>query len=534
MPRDGSNIYHRPPGTDAVPDTTIESTKYNSNVADVEQDLNAPRPIVAGGTGAANAADALTNLSAEMEGQIVTNYDSNVFVSGSFYSASGATNPPVAGHAFVGYCYSSDPLPTPPTAPLNQNMVIEARDQNDTVVPGLRYIREKKAGVWSLWKVDVGSTAVRYDAPQGLTTAQQVQARQNVYAAPFDALAYSGMQINGSMDVSQQNGTTPVPSGYVLDGWQVYKQGTVVMYNVQQPSSLPGIINNILAIPATAQAALAATDVVMLYQNMEGYRTSRLGWGTASAQPITIGFWSRHTRTGTYSVKVGNQANDRVCLVPYTQNVSDVWEYKTVAIPGCTDGVWKTDNTVGMLLSFTIAAGSSQVAPSNGVWLSSAYAAVAGQVNSVSTLSDAFRITGVVVLPGIEAPSAARAPLIMRPYDQELVTCQRYWRKSYDQGVNPGSTAPGGSIEYCTGNTGANVYRTSVPFSPIMRASPTSTIYDLAGTAGKITTLDVAANATHGQTINMNVASSSMLNVGVAAITGAAGFRCHYTMDARL
>ena len=42
--------------------------------------------------------------------------------------------------------------------------------------------------------------------------------------------------------------------------------------------------------------------------------------------------------------------------------------------------------------------------------------------------SDIFRITGVVVLPGIEAPSAARSPLIMRPYDQELLTCQRYWQ----------------------------------------------------------------------------------------------------------
>src|SRR3954468_8915238 len=33
----------------------------------------------------------------------------------------------------------------------------------------------------------VGTQAVRYDAAQVLTDAQQVQARQNVYAAPFDA-----------------------------------------------------------------------------------------------------------------------------------------------------------------------------------------------------------------------------------------------------------------------------------------------------------------------------------------------------------
>jgi hypothetical protein len=158
-PRDGSNIYHRPPGTDGIPDTTIESTKYNAYVGDVEQDLNLPRPIVAGGTGANNATDALTNLSGEMEGQIVTNYDNQIFVSGSFYSAGSATNQPVAGHAFVGHCYSSDPLPVPPAAPLNLNLVIEARDQNDTTVPGRVYVREKKVGVWGAWTVQAGSVA---------------------------------------------------------------------------------------------------------------------------------------------------------------------------------------------------------------------------------------------------------------------------------------------------------------------------------------------------------------------------------------
>jgi hypothetical protein len=59
-----AGIYSRPTGIDAVPNNTIDSGKYNSNVADVEADLNLPRPIIAGGTGAVNATDALTNLGA--------------------------------------------------------------------------------------------------------------------------------------------------------------------------------------------------------------------------------------------------------------------------------------------------------------------------------------------------------------------------------------------------------------------------------------------------------------------------------------
>lgn len=51
MPRDGSNVYGAPGGTLASPNTTIESSKYNAFVADLVVDLNAARPVSAGGTG---------------------------------------------------------------------------------------------------------------------------------------------------------------------------------------------------------------------------------------------------------------------------------------------------------------------------------------------------------------------------------------------------------------------------------------------------------------------------------------------------
>ena len=149
MPRDGSGIYSRPPGTDGAPDTTIESAKYNAFVADIEQDANTARPIIAGGTGANNARDAMVTLKGEITQQLVDNYDMYPFISGSFYSTTGATASPVAGHGFVGICYATDA----------NNMVVEARDQTDTNVPGRLYVREKKAGVWSAWKLD-GRTIV--------------------------------------------------------------------------------------------------------------------------------------------------------------------------------------------------------------------------------------------------------------------------------------------------------------------------------------------------------------------------------------
>jgi len=63
MPRNTQNVYQAPPGTYGVSGQTISSVKYNAFVDDVVADLNAARPISAGGTGATNIAAARTNLS---------------------------------------------------------------------------------------------------------------------------------------------------------------------------------------------------------------------------------------------------------------------------------------------------------------------------------------------------------------------------------------------------------------------------------------------------------------------------------------
>lgn len=62
MPRNGSGVYSKPAGTTAVANTTIQSATFNGAVDDLAADANTYRPVVAGGTGASNAADARTNL----------------------------------------------------------------------------------------------------------------------------------------------------------------------------------------------------------------------------------------------------------------------------------------------------------------------------------------------------------------------------------------------------------------------------------------------------------------------------------------
>jgi len=246
-------------------------------------------------------------------------------------------------------------------------------------------------------------------------TATAATARKNIYAAPFDALAYSGMQINGSMEVSRENGvgTVTLPSGaipqaYILDGWFVSKTGTSVLAAYQIGPGSPSGVSNGLQVQATTPQPTIGSDYVRFGTKIEGYRFSRAAWGTANAVPVTVGFWIRTTLAGNYRACITNfDGASSAAWMTFSSAGSSAWSWATITFPAMTTGTWKTDNSTGMALFIEVASSSVP--------------------NTVGAINQYAAITGVVVLPGIEAPTAARSPLIMRPYDQELVTCQRYW-----------------------------------------------------------------------------------------------------------
>jgi hypothetical protein len=348
------------------------------------------------------------------------------------------------------------------------------------------------------------STRVRHDAPQGLTIGQQTQARQNIFAAPLDALAYSGMQVNGGMEIAQELGTAQASASgsYICDNWLMTFTGTVTMLAAQATGTFPGF-SNFIYMTNTNAPALGASDYALLINAIEGYRVRRVAWGTASAQPITIGFWSANTPAGIYTGVVRNADATRSYAFQYTQAVANTPQFNTVTIPGDTAGTWLANNGVGLQLIFALACGSGVIAPSLNTWLAGNYVAGPGQLNGIAAANNAIRITGVVVLPGIEAPSAVRSPFIMRPYDQELVTLQRLYQKV---------SAGGGGIT----NGSAGVYGWSFPLPTVMRAAPAASI-----TPGIAWTTATQAFTTGAVTVNNCTPSAWHVNTDASiAITG--------------
>ena len=261
--------------------------------------------------------------------------------------------------------------------------------------------------------VGVAEDLISLEVPNGFSAAQQAQARGNVYASPLDALAFNGMQYNGSVEASQINGTTAVAVStgaqvlYFADGWQVVKSGTSVL-SAQQVAvaDLPGFTFAARLSVTTAQAAIG-TDYVAFRHAIEGSRFARAAWGASGAVPISAGMWVCLPMAGTYQATILNAAQTVSAAASFTVTTANVWQYVTMTFAAQTTGVWATDNTVGADLRI--------------------YLDLAGQTgHAVANTSYVCRVTGLVVLPGVELPSAARSPFIMRPLSLELAQCQRY------------------------------------------------------------------------------------------------------------
>jgi hypothetical protein len=317
--------------------------------------------------------------------------------------------------------------------------------------------------------ITLDKSTAKLTANQGFSNP--VTTRGQLYAAPFDALAFNGMQLNGSMEVSQEYGTSSVTltatgslqTKYLVDGVMAAYRGTFVAAGQQVTDAPAGYRNSLKFTVSTAQSSLGANDELSVLVPIEGVRAARLALGLAGAAWISFGFWVKANRTGNYSGSLRNGAKNISYPFSFAVNAAATWEYKTVTVPGYTGGgSWSTDTSVGLSLNICIAGGASRVAAA-GSWTPSAdYSGVTSTTNAVAATTDTFQVTGLVVLPGIELPASDRAAFLMRPFVDELVACRRLWR---DQGYFPNLIA-----------NGTTSVQGVVSFELPMRAAPSLTV----------------------------------------------------------
>jgi len=139
---------------------------------------------------------------------------------------------------------------------------------------------------------------------------------------------------------------------------------------------------------------------------------------------------------------------------------------------------------------------------------------VTGAVSVVGTSGATFYITGVQLEVGTKA-----TPYEMQIYSDQLVQCQRYYSKSYNIDVAPGTVTYVGSLAAFSPTASTN--RPVIPiFFPVsMRSTPTLTAYSPNnGASGNFYNNDAAANFAVQTSVNTGSSGASWLPSGIMTV----------------
>ena len=349
---------------------------------------------------------------------------------------------------------------------------------------------------------------------------------------------FRNILINGDMSIAQRSTSE---SGVTASGYKTldrFRMGGTVpgTWTWSQSTDVPtgqGFANSMKLDCTTADASLAANATFAIQQRIEAQNLQYLKKGTSSAESVTLSFWVKSNKTGTYICELEDSDNTRHISKSYTINSASTWEKKTITFEGDTTGTLNDDNGTGFLLQWWLAAGTDKTSGTlQTTWAGNVDANTAvGQVNLADSTSNEWYLTGVQFEVGQVA-----SDFEFLPHDVNLQRCSRYFQKSYALVNSAGTTTNTGMISTARINSTVTNRPVSVFFNPSMRTTPTITIYSLVGTSGSVS--DVGTGTGHTRDETANVSTTSAKNwaylTGVSGLTAGDGMCFHYTADAEL
>ena len=348
--------------------------------------------------------------------------------------------------------------------------------------------------------------------------------------------AFKNIIINGDMSVAQRatSASSLTSSGYhALDRFRcvIVTAGT---WTISQSTTVPsgqGFATSMKWDNTTADGSLGASDFVSVQQFIEGQNLQYLKKGTSSAESLTVSFWVRSNKTGTYILELKDNDNTRAISQSYTISSADTWEKKTLTFAGDTTGTLGNDNATSFRLILWLAAGSDYTSGTLSTsWESQTNANLAvGQVNLADSTSNEWYITGVQLEAGTSA-----SDFEFLPKDVNLTRCQRYFQKSYDLDTTPGTATDTGV--YWTG--GSSDSGNNVSFLPsyktTMRSSPSVTGYARDGTSGEGSYFRSGASGNGTFAAHMYGQNSVSVYVNIGASYTAGTVAAHTTLTSEL
>ena len=246
---------------------------------------------------------------------------------------------------------------------------------------------------------------------------------------PFQAAGKNRI-INGAMIIDQRNAGAAVTVNanavfYPVDRFNAVGETSDGVFTLQQSTSTPpaGLINYVRATVTTADASIGASQRYFFRQSIEANQLYDFGLGTSAAKTFTLSFYVRSSLTGTFSGSMRSSSGGRSYVFSYTINAANTWERKSITLTGDTTGTWSTGVNVGIILSWSLGAGSTLSTTAN-AWTAGNFFGETGASNVIATLGATWDVTGVQLELGSVATEFTLAGATIQG---ELAACQRYY-----------------------------------------------------------------------------------------------------------
>ena len=302
---------------------------------------------------------------------------------------------------------------------------------------------------------------------------------QTKVEAPFveNRRPFRNLIINGDMQVAQRATSTSgvadaSDEGYnSLDRFGLYYYGgeggaATMSQDTTVPSDTSyGVQRKSLKVDVTtADTSIGATGIIALKHTVEAQYIHHSGWDyTSSSANITLSFWARSVKAGTYCVlfRCHDASGERYYVKEYTL-VANTWKHIIFTVPGDSNLVFNADNGEGFEIRWILACGNDRNDATANTWFApgSDYDnSTSNQVNFYDHTDNNFFLTGVQLEVGDTASDFEHLP-----HDVQLQRCKRYYQLI--------SKTNGDAIGQGTHYNSTAIYM-SEGIHPEMRATPT-------------------------------------------------------------
>jgi len=280
---------------------------------------------------------------------------------------------------------------------------------------------------------------------------------------------------NGSMQIRQRGQSFTITTSpiYTLDRWESWVTASLNANSdiTYEETEVPEGFGASMKVSPNATNTLTGGQNFAIEQSIEAQDLQHLAYGTANAKDITVSFYAKSNKTGTYCVQVMQPDPDKYVLVEY--QVTNSWNRFEFTIPGNTVDAIANDVGRGIRIVFHLACGPDDHAAATTTWTaSSSFQATSNQVNFLDSTANEFYLTGVQLEVGSKATEYET-----RTIADDLHRCLRYFEKSYNFGSDPGTATALGQYRRRSPGTPTALTGIDIQFMVRKRATPTVLIY---------------------------------------------------------